>query len=712
MTDQKRHRICKGALAGIFAALSLLLAPMEAQAQGASHSVTSDGITVTIETDKEEYKSGEEIRYSIIVENGRQKWDIGASQFVYSNTEGLYASGEADLPDSLPQIASGESVTLSGVLTGDPELFPPTDSGLSVGIWLAAAAGALILGAALLLICKGRKNGNRKGKNQGTGKGTKGTGAAALLLAAALLSQILPAEAAEAADTVTIRPYVTLIYAGQEVTIRAVMELKLKQQLLVVEPEDRKVYKKITCHDPSIFKDFDGTYYILGSFLAGGSTQNLYDWTSLDAQIQGSFTQEVKDQIKAWNKDENAGSWNGYLWAPDVIYNPHMEKYCMYLSANGDNWKSNIVLLTADSITGPYEYGGSIVYGGFDAETYGQTDAPRVLGEDQIPERYVTNGIANNKWGDMWPNCIDPCVFFDDEGRLWMSYGSWSGGIFMLELEEETGLRDYAVTYENNEHSDAYFGTKIAGGMYVSGEASYIQKIGDYYYLFISYGNLEAKGGYNVRVFRSERPDGDYVDMLGNSTFYDFYVFNYNHSVGVRLMGGYKWRNFNVGQVAQGHNSAFVDDDGRAYMVFHTRTTDGSEGHTVKVHQLFTTREGWLVAAPYQTTGEALKPEGLSMAEAAGDYEIILHELNIDYRNLEAKQAQFITLTEDGKVTGDYEGTWELEEGTSYISLHFNGQEYSGVALPMQIEYTTIETMTFTAVGLSDQVTLWGSRSR
>lgn len=236
----------------------------------------------------------------------------------------------------------------------------------------------------------------------------------------------------------------------------------------------------------------------------------------------------------------------------------------MYLSANGDDWKSNIVLLTADDIMGPYDYAGSIVYGGFDADNYGETDAPKVLGESEIPERYVVNGIANRKWGDMWPNCIDPCVIFDDEGNLWMSYGSWSGGIFMLELDEETGLRDYSVTYESNEHSDAYFGAKIAGGSYASGEASYIQKIGDYYYLFISYGALEARGGYNVRIFRSQRPDGDYVDLLGNTPYFDRLVQNFNLSVGVRLMGGYKWRNFNVGQVAQGHNSAFVDDDGRA----------------------------------------------------------------------------------------------------------------------------------------------------
>lgn len=696
MADKVKHRICR--CAGGLLMSALLLLPTQAQAQGASHSVTTDGITVTIETDKEEYKAGEEVQYSVIVENGRDKWDISASTFTYSNTEGLTAAEEGSMPDSLPEIPSGESHTLTGRLVGAPENFSGSAeggaAGLAVGTTAAVVAVIAIVAAAVVLLLKKKK----------------GAKAAALFLAAALLAgEGLPAQAA-ANETITVRPYVNFNYGGQEVVIRAVMELKMEQQLMVIEPEDRKTYQKITCHDPSIFKDFDGTYYIFGSFLTGGSTQDLYNWTSLDARIQGGFSQEVRDQIKAWNKDENADGWNGYLWAPDIIYNPHMEKYCMYLSANGDDWKSNIVLLTADDIMGPYDYAGSIVYGGFDADNYGETDAPKVLGESEIPERYVVNGIANRKWGDMWPNCIDPCVISDDEGNLWMSYGSWSGGIFMLELDEETGLRDYSVTYESNEHSDAYFGAKIAGGSYASGEASYIQKIGDYYYLFISYGALEARGGYNVRIFRSQRPDGDYVDLLGNTPYFDRLVQNFNLSVGVRLMGGYKWRNFNVGQVAQGHNSAFVDDDGRAYMVFHTRTANGTEGHNVKVHQLFMTKEGWLVAAPYQTTGEALKPDGYTVSEVAGDYEIILHELDIDYENLDVNQPKFITLTEEGKITGDYEGTWELESGTSYISLHFNGQEYSGVTVSMEIEYTTIETMTFTAVGLNDQITLWGSR--
>ena len=56
----------------------------------------------------------------------------------------------------------------------------------------------------------------------------------------------------------------------------------------------------------------------------------------------------------------------GNLWAPDVIYNEKMGKYCLYMSVNGDDWNSVIVMLTADSIEGPYAYGGPVVYSGFD----------------------------------------------------------------------------------------------------------------------------------------------------------------------------------------------------------------------------------------------------------------------------------------------------------------------------------------------------------
>lgn len=690
---------------------------MTVAAEGETSNTSSEsGVSVTIETDKAEYRAGEEIHYTLRVENTKKHWTLAATNFTYSNTDGIIEASEGSAPTEFPEIAAGETFELSGVFVGDGEIYVSQGmgSGVMIGIAAGVIAAVVVIVVVLLLLKKKKGNGKNGGNKAKADNGKAEQNALILFLTLALTAGMVPAMPAQAAaadvEEITVRPYVKVQYAGQEIMIRAVINFKASQDLLVIDQENIAIAQRVTCHDPSIFRDLDGTYYIVGSFLCGASSLNLTDWTSMDSVIQGNFTEDVKAQIREWNLDDRADSWNGYLWAPDVIYNTSMNKYCMYLSANGDDWKSNIVLLTADAFEGPYDYAGTIVYGGFNADDYALTDAPLVTGEEEIPERYVTNGVDNHKWGDMYPNCIDPCVFYDDDGNLWMSYGSWSGGIFMLALDEETGLRDYTVSYETDIHSDAYFGKKIAGGMYVSGEASYIEKIGDYYYLFISYGGLEAARGYNVRVYRSKTPDGGYVDALGNDPYFDTYAMNFNMSRGVRLFGGYKWRNFISGQVAQGHNSAFVDEDGRAYIVFHTRTSNGTEGHYVKVHQLFVNKEGWLVAAPYQTVGESLPPNGLSVSRVAGDYEMIIHELDIDYESLETKKPQFITLTEDGKISGDYTGTWALEPGTPYIILNFDGVTYSGVSLEMAVENTNIETVVFTAMGIENQVTIWGSR--
>jgi arabinan endo-1,5-alpha-L-arabinosidase len=111
--------------------------------------------------------------------------------------------------------------------------------------------------------------------------------------------------------------------------------------------------------------------------------------------------------------------------------------------------------------------------------------------------------------------------------------GSWSGGIFILKLNAENGLRDYTATYpiknDGSGHplSDPYFGTQIAGGYYVSGEGSYIEHIGDFYYLFVTYGGLEAAKGYTMRTFYSKNPDGPYVDNSGESAVFNRYQLNF-----------------------------------------------------------------------------------------------------------------------------------------------------------------------------------------
>lgn len=250
------------------------------------------------------------------------------------------------------------------------------------------------------------------------------------------------------------------------------------------------------------------------AFTAPWATATSKDAANADAFTTPEVTKVTKGG-KEYDLNFNAFAWSargsesysvdGMMWAPDVIYNKKLGKYCMYLSINGDGWYSSIIMLTADNIAGPYRYQAPVVMSGFrSGDSYKSTDLEIVLGEQaSLPERYA----PTDNYGNHWPNAIDPCVFYDEDGNLLMSYGSWSGGIFMLQLDEETGLRDYDVDYELSATSDPYFGKKIAGGSYVSGEASYIEYIGGYYFLFMTYGGLDAAGGYQMRVFRSLNPD-------------------------------------------------------------------------------------------------------------------------------------------------------------------------------------------------------------
>ena len=167
----------------------------------------------------------------------------------------------------------------------------------------------------------------------------------------------------------------------------------------------------------------------------------------------------------------------------------------------------------------------------------------------------------------------------------------------MIKLDKKTGLRDYNTTYPNTNNkvdankliSDPYTGYKIAGGTAVSGEGSYLQKIGDYYFLFMSYGGYAPDGGYNMRIFRSKDVKGPYVDVLGKDarTVVNGKAGDTVGSTGMRLMSYYKWSFAPYGYTAQGHNSAIIDkDSNKAFVIYHNKYNDGTAAHEVRVHQL------------------------------------------------------------------------------------------------------------------------------
>ena len=544
----------------------------------------------------------------------------------------------------------------------------------------------------------------------------------------------------------------------------------------------RQYNKRVVCHDPSIVIDditnpASPTYYIYGSHLGRGKTtaaENYQEWTvfkageenatatnSLFCNLSGNLVNysdayathavtSVKDHAgktvtfgnfdaHGWQKKGN--TVKGMQWAPDVIYNKTMKKWCMYMSLNGDNWASSIVCFTSDNVEGPWKYQGPVVFSGFlgkyahngyaAADDWKNTDFAIATGETSLPERYN----VGDKWGSFWPNCIDPCVFYDDQDNLWMSYGSWSGGIFLLRLDKSNGLRDYTYTYpyevngkaatsaaaSANTTSDPYFGKKIAGGYYVSGEASYVEKIGSHYFLFMSYGGLVSTGGYQMRVFRSDNPEGPYVDCNGTSAVFNRYLMNYSATAvdnrGVLLFGGYKWDPMSGAEIAQGHNSAFTDKEGRSFVVYHSRFTNKGEGHEVRVHQLFLNDEGWIMAAPFEFDGETITNNDIATkasiadTEIAGDYQFLRHEYG---QNTEAKAYETpvnIRLNADGTISGAENGTWERTAGTDYIALTIDDVVYRGVLVRQTIDYTNIPAIAIAALSSSSGSTTLGQKS-
>ena len=544
----------------------------------------------------------------------------------------------------------------------------------------------------------------------------------------------------------------------------------------------RQYNKRVVCHDPSIVIDnitnpAFPTYYIYGSHLGRGKTtaaENYQEWTvfkageenatatnSLFCNLSGNLVNyadaytthavtSVKDctgktvtfgnfDAHGWQKKGN--TVKGMQWAPDVIYNKTMKKWCLYMSLNGDNWASSIVCFTSDNVEGPWKYQGPVVFSGFlgkyahngyaAADDWKNTDFAIATGETSLPERYN----VGDKWGSFWPNCIDPCVFYDDKDNLWMSYGSWSGGIFLLRLDKNNGLRDYTYTYpyevngkaatsaaaSANTTSDPYFGKKIAGGYYVSGEASYVEKIGSHYFLFMSYGGLTSTGGYQMRVFRSENPEGPYVDCNGTSAVFNRYLMNYSATAvdnrGVLLFGGYKWDPMSGAEIAQGHNSAFTDKEGRSFVVYHSRFTNKGEGHEVRVHQLFLNDEGWIMAAPFEFDGETITNNDIATkasiadTEIAGDYQFLRHEYG---QNTEAKAYESpanIRLNADGTISGAEKGTWERTAGTDYIALTIDDVVYRGVLVRQTIDYTDIPAIAIAALSSSSGSTTLGQKS-
>ena len=419
----------------------------------------------------------------------------------------------------------------------------------------------------------------------------------------------------------------------------------------------------IKVHDPSIFQDpEDGTYYAFGTHFAVASSPDLLkweqkasdgEWTKLYGTSHGTSSTgwwSVLSQAHA-----HAGGTMASTWAPDVNY--YEGKYYMYVSVTAafGSSRSAICRVEADSVMGPYSNEVLIV---------------------------TSDGSGKS-------NAIDPELFYDKDGGLWMVYGSTYGGIFIKELYNSG--ENWGLPKEEG------IGKNIWGnGNNVEGPFIFYSAETDYYYLMTSYGALMYS--YNMRLARSKNPNGPYEDITGT----DVATINGGGAGGNKVAGSFKFASQNgEGWAAIGHNSVIKDELGRYFVVAHARRqgtfkkdTEEDAGvtpaHRLMVYQLYFNEDSWPVMSPTPYVGESA---GLiSQDRAAGEFDVVIHSQGITARPVDSVK---YTLASDGTITsgGNTVGSWTVTKNY-FVTINIDhitevdGEEvnvpyvYKGVIVP------------------------------
>ncbi|WSQ08766.1 arabinan endo-1,5-alpha-L-arabinosidase [Streptomyces sp. NBC_01231] len=228
-------------------------------------------------------------------------------------------------------------------------------------------------------------------------------------------------------------------------------------------PNPGRVTGDVVVHDPTMIRNSSGRYLLYGT---GG----------------GLGYKTSTDRINFTNGGDAFGSkpgwWSSYAseaWAPDISYQGG--KYLMYyaVSTFGSN-KSAIGLAT--SSTG-------------------------------LPGSWSDQGTVYTSTTSSDYNAIDPNLFVNDDGKWWLSFGSWWTGIKMIQINPATGKQLSSNTTRYSLASRPT-GTKAV-------EAPYIVKRNGSYYLFASYDTCCAgtSSTYKVKVGRASSVTGPYRDKNG-----------------------------------------------------------------------------------------------------------------------------------------------------------------------------------------------------
>ncbi len=171
-----------------------------------------------------------------------------------------------------------------------------------------------------------------------------------------------------------------------------------------VDPADVTGWGARHAHDPTAVRDDDGTFYLFST--------DAYSGGPVRAGVQVRRSRDLVDwEFHGWAIDgvpEAGARWSGAagLWAPDVVRVG--DEWRMYWSASTFGSRTSAIgLAVAERPTGPWADRGLVVTSLHDVDG---------------------------------PNAIDANAVVDADGRHWLAYGSFFGGIHVLELDPATGL--------------------------------------------------------------------------------------------------------------------------------------------------------------------------------------------------------------------------------------------------------------------------------
>ena len=430
-------------------------------------------------------------------------------------------------------------------------------------------------------------------------------------------------------------------------------------------------------HDPSVLYA-DGTYYIYGSHMQAARSADLQDWKLFSKLDKCTLQPEYAIQFK----EALSFAETGTFWAPDVIQLSDGRYYMYYCCCEGSKPLAALGLAVSDSPEGPFEN-------------------VRILLKSGEPGYDATK----------LPNAIDPCVFFDADERLWMVYGSYSGGIFLLELDPATGL-----ILEGQEP----YGIHLLGGNHSCIEAPYMVYNADtgYYYLFLSFGGLGVNDGYNMRVCRSRNVEGPYEDAAGHSMQDcmcqpgNFWNNDDIAPYGVKVMGGYRFtplagENSEKAQAIRspGHNSVYHDEStNRWFLIHHTRFASTGDRYIVQTREMWYNEYGWPVVAPTRYMTDDHIPSDIGF-NPVGSWKLLRHGQDVNTVEHTSVEAAF---SAEGAVSGGLSGEYAIDGDR--ITLRLDGVTYSGVCTMGYDSDQDAFVSTFTAMS-EDGQTLWGMRA-